>query len=113
MLVNSSRSEGESNAILEAMATGTLPVVARRNDGNATLLAHGRTGLLFATPDEAVAHCKALLLEEGGGGAGAGTLRQRLCAEARAYVDATHGDGAEKEKYAAVLQLAAAQRRLL
>ena len=36
-LVNSSRSEGESNAILEAMATGTLPVVARRNDGNATL----------------------------------------------------------------------------
>ena len=28
VLVNSSRSEGESNAILEAMATGTLPVLA-------------------------------------------------------------------------------------
>ena len=61
MLVNSSLAEGESNAILEAMATGTLPVVARHNDGNAALVDDGKTGLLFDSPEQGVVCCKALV----------------------------------------------------
>lgn len=45
-LLNTSDSEGESRAILEAMALGT-PVVARRIPGNAALIEDGVTGLLF------------------------------------------------------------------
>jgi glycosyltransferase involved in cell wall biosynthesis len=45
-LVNSSDSEGESRAILEAQSIGT-PVVARRNAGNAALVEDGRSGRLF------------------------------------------------------------------
>ncbi|MGB9624120.1 MAG: glycosyltransferase, partial [Phycisphaerae bacterium] len=41
-----SRREGMSNAILEAMACG-LPVVATRTGGNAELIVDGQTGLLI------------------------------------------------------------------
>ncbi|KAG8515019.1 Glycosyltransferase 1 domain-containing protein 1 [Galemys pyrenaicus] len=48
-LVNSSVSEGMSAAILEAMAL-EVPVLARRIPGNAAVVEHGVTGLLFSDP---------------------------------------------------------------
>ncbi|XP_078451460.1 glycosyltransferase 1 domain-containing protein 1 isoform X2 [Lampetra planeri] len=47
-LVNSSLSEGMSGAILEAMQLG-LPVIARDIPGNAALITHEETGLLYTT----------------------------------------------------------------
>jgi glycosyltransferase involved in cell wall biosynthesis len=51
--INTSVNEGMCLAILEAMTLG-VPVLARRNTGNTSLIKHGKTGLLFDTPDEAV-----------------------------------------------------------
>lgn len=51
LLVLSSRAEGISNTILEAMATG-LPVIATAVGGNAELVADGLTGTLVAPNDE-------------------------------------------------------------
>ncbi len=45
-----SHTEGTSNAILEAMATG-LPVVAVNTGGNAELVRDGETGLLIPKPE--------------------------------------------------------------
>jgi len=39
--------------VLEAMALGR-PVLCRRNEGNESLVAHGKDGLLFETPQEMV-----------------------------------------------------------
>lgn len=51
-----SRSEGISNTILEAMASG-LPVVATDVGGNAELVAEGETGMLVPAQDpQAMAH---------------------------------------------------------
>lgn len=52
MLWSPSAFEGQSNAILEAMATG-LPVVATDIPGTADLVVHGQTGFLIPTPPRA------------------------------------------------------------
>jgi glycosyltransferase involved in cell wall biosynthesis len=48
--VSSSKTEGMSNAILEAMSTG-LPVVATRVGGAGDIVEHGTTGLLVPADD--------------------------------------------------------------
>ena len=53
-------SEGMSGVLLEAMSLG-VPVLARNNAGNATIIEHGRTGLLFGTPGEFVVLARALV----------------------------------------------------
>jgi glycosyltransferase involved in cell wall biosynthesis len=62
--VVASRSESQSNVILESMAAGK-PVVASRVGGNRELIREGETGLLFA-PDDDAALSKAIarLLED-------------------------------------------------
>jgi glycosyltransferase involved in cell wall biosynthesis len=74
-----SRSEGMSNALLEAMATG-LPCVASRIGGNTDLLEHGVSGLL-TPPGDVVTLAEAVgaLFEDP-------ALRERLGTAARAVI---------------------------
>ena len=53
VVLNTSESEGESNALLEAQWAGR-PVIARRNHGNVALVTDGVDGWLFDTPEELV-----------------------------------------------------------
>ncbi|KAK3084993.1 hypothetical protein FSP39_022519 [Pinctada imbricata] len=48
-LVNSSISEGMAAVILEAMDL-CIPVIARQNDGNCSLISNGNTGFIYNTP---------------------------------------------------------------
>lgn len=48
-VLNTSISEGQSAAVLEAMSVGKT-VVARHNSGNASVIEDGKTGILFRTP---------------------------------------------------------------
>jgi glycosyltransferase involved in cell wall biosynthesis len=50
-VLNSSISEGQSAAVLEAMSIGKL-VIARNNSGNASVIVDQETGILFNTPKE-------------------------------------------------------------
>ena len=91
------RTVGAARAQLEAFLLGT-PVVARSNSGNAALVAHGRTGLLFETADEAVEQAARLLDEP--------ELGAQLARAAEAQVARDHSAQAEAEGYRAALQLA-------
>lgn len=74
-----SRSEGMSNALLEAMATG-LPCVASHIGGNTDLIEHGVTGLLTPPGDAAtLAEVVSALFEDR-------ALRERLGAAARGLI---------------------------
>jgi sugar transferase (PEP-CTERM/EpsH1 system associated) len=76
----SSRVEGISNTILEAMATG-LPVVATRVGGNEEIVVDGETGSLVPSGDpEALAGALARVIEDA-------TLRSALGRAARARVE--------------------------
>jgi glycosyltransferase involved in cell wall biosynthesis len=78
-----SASEGLSNALLEACASG-LAVVASRTGGATDFLEHGRNGLLFDVDDrKGLEACLAALCADG-------ALRARLGAAARETVSSTY-----------------------
>lgn len=51
IVINTSLSEGQSLALMEAMAAGR-PVIARKNEANFHLIRHEQTGWLYETMDE-------------------------------------------------------------
>jgi sugar transferase (PEP-CTERM/EpsH1 system associated) len=93
--VNSSRYEGMSNTILEAMAAGR-PVVATAVGGNPDLVGDGVTGYLVPAGDsEAMARrIRELLGDE--------PLRKRLGAAGRARMEAVHSMPGMIEAYASL-----------
>ncbi|MCB9598118.1 MAG: glycosyltransferase [Sandaracinaceae bacterium] len=90
VVINTSLSEGMCGVLLEAMCLRT-PIVARRNAGNESLVAHGSTGLLYDHPDELVHWARALLAS--------GDLRERLASTARGLIEERHSNRAEREAY--------------
>lgn len=51
VVLNTSISEGQPTALLEAMSL-KKPVIARNNVGNASIIQHGKNGLLFQSQEE-------------------------------------------------------------
>ncbi|KFO23482.1 Glycosyltransferase 1 domain-containing protein 1 [Fukomys damarensis] len=89
-LVNSSLSEGMSAAILEAMDL-EVPVLARNIPGNAAVVTHGVTGLLFADPQEFVHLAKRLVRDP--------MLEKELVANGRDYMNRWHSWEVERDTY--------------
>ncbi|XP_075903339.1 glycosyltransferase 1 domain-containing protein 1 isoform X1 [Nelusetta ayraudi] len=89
-LVNSSVSEGMSAAILEAMDLG-VPVLARDIPGNAAVVQHEVTGLLYSSPQEFVHQSQRLVSD--------GELRERLVKNGKLYLEEHHSLKRERETY--------------
>lgn len=89
-VVNSSLSEGMSAAILEAMDLG-VPVLARDIPGNAAVVQHEVTGLLYSSPQEFVHESERLLSDH--------ELRERVVRNGRLYVEKHHSLKQERETY--------------
>jgi len=98
--------EGQSNAVLEAMAAG-VPVVATDIAGNRSLVVHGETGYLVPVGDRAAfAKMTNPLLDDP-------DLRQRLGAAARRRAAAHFSVEAMVSRYAAFYERLAAERGTL
>ena len=118
-VLNSSRSEGMPNAVMEAMALG-VPVVVRRNSGNTSLVQHGKTGVVFDSPEEAVAACAACAGKTGRGatatadqdhpaaavGAVVAASPLQMAAAGKADMEARFSCGAEAAAWVHLLQTA-------
>uniref|UniRef100_A0A7N9CM98 Glycosyltransferase 1 domain containing 1 n=1 Tax=Macaca fascicularis TaxID=9541 RepID=A0A7N9CM98_MACFA len=89
-VVNSSVSEGMSAAILEAMDL-EVPVLARNIPGNAAVVKHEVTGLLFSNPQEFVHLAKRLLSEP--------ALEKEIVVNGREYVRRYHSWQVERHTY--------------
>ncbi|XP_010599097.1 glycosyltransferase 1 domain-containing protein 1 isoform X1 [Loxodonta africana] len=94
-VVNSSVSEGMSAAILEAMDLGVL-VLARNIPGNAAVVEHRVTGLLFSDPQEFVQLAKSLLSNP--------ALEREIVANGREYVRTHHSWQAERATYQSLVR---------
>ncbi|KAG8012194.1 Glycosyltransferase 1 domain-containing protein 1, partial [Nibea albiflora] len=89
-VVNSSVSEGMSAAILEAMDLG-VPVLARDIPGNAAVVKHEITGLLYSSPQEFVHQSQRLVSDQ--------ELRERVVRNGKLYVEEHHSLKQERETY--------------
>ncbi|XP_055971378.1 glycosyltransferase 1 domain-containing protein 1 [Sorex fumeus] len=94
-LVNSSVSEGMSAAILEAMEL-EVPVLARHIPGNAAVVQHGVTGLLFANPQEFLQLARRLVRDP--------ALEKELVVHGKEYVRKCHSWQAERDTYQRLVQ---------
>ncbi len=81
VVVNSSRSEGMSNSLLEAMGM-SVPVLVRAIDANRNLVREGRTGLLFRNAREFAHQAERLLVDV--------ALRWKLSARTHSLVRLRH-----------------------
>ncbi|XP_070689685.1 glycosyltransferase 1 domain-containing protein 1 isoform X3 [Pempheris klunzingeri] len=89
-VVNSSVSEGMSAAILEAMDLG-VPVLARDIPGNAAIVQHEFTGLLYSSPQEFVHQSQRLLSDH--------ELGEKVVRNGKLYVEEHHSLKRERETY--------------
>ncbi|NXO45233.1 GL1D1 protein, partial [Locustella ochotensis] len=89
-LVNSSSSEGMSAAILEAMDLD-IPVLARNIPGNAAIIKHKETGLLFSSPQEFVVLSKTLMNDP--------VMEKEIITRAKDYVKKHHSWEGERKTY--------------
>ncbi|XP_053445531.1 glycosyltransferase 1 domain-containing protein 1 isoform X2 [Nycticebus coucang] len=94
-VVNSSVSEGMSAAILEAMDL-EVPVLARNIPGNAAVVKHGVTGLLFSDPQEFVQLAKRLVSDP--------ALEREIVANGKEYIRTHHSWQVERDTYQHLLR---------
>lgn len=81
IVINSSFSEGQSSAILEAMLIGK-PVLARNNGGNRSIVRHRETGFLFEDVNQVYDQLSELLSNC--------TLYEQIASQGREYVRKNH-----------------------
>lgn len=95
VLLNTSRAEGVSNALMEAMACG-IPVVAANIDGNASLIDHGQTGWLFNSAEDFVRRMPRILDDA--------QSRHRIADAAREAIRQKHGAHREAAAYRSLFE---------
>ncbi|TVP84321.1 MAG: glycosyltransferase [Alkalicoccus sp.] len=93
IVINSSRSEGQSSAVMEAMSAGT-PVIASNIRGNRSLITHEYTGCLFESDEEFYYYARKLLLES--------SFRENISRRAADYIRKCHDVQTEREKLAEI-----------
>lgn len=95
VVLNTSISEGQSSALLEALFFRKL-VMARRNPGNESVITDGKNGFLFENGEEFLAKIKRWLQDV--------SLRERIAAEAGRYVREQHSAENEIRNYIGLYQ---------
>ena len=91
VVLNTSKSESSPNSLLEAMSLG-VPVLARDIPGNRAIVSDGKTGMLFATPNECIAKAMSLHSDH--------ALRERVIAGAHTMIRTAFSPEREANAYA-------------
>lgn len=86
VVINTSHSEGQSSAVLEAMGHG-LPVLVSSNKGNKSIVTHDKTGFVYDGMENFQNLARSLIEDV--------SLRQELGKNAAEYVESHHSSNVE------------------
>ncbi|WP_205677311.1 glycosyltransferase family 4 protein [Aquibacillus halophilus] len=87
-ILNTSHSEGQSSAILEAMGYG-LPVLVSSNEGNKSIVSHTRTGFIYRDTNQFLDYAEQIMNNI--------KLRQSISDNAKQYIAKHHSSTHEAE----------------
>lgn len=93
VVLNTSLSEGQSSAILEAMAQG-IPVLVSDNGGNRDIVSHGRVGFLYRNEQEFTHYARRLM--------GDNDLRRQMGSRGKDYVVKHHSTEKEVREFLSI-----------
>ena len=93
VVLNTSYSEGQPSAILEAMSLGVPPIVSN-NNGNQSIVIHEETGLIYQSETEFAKYAQALIRNP--------QLRKNLGKQGKLYVNHHHSLTQEVHKLLSV-----------
>ncbi|MBM7573631.1 glycosyltransferase involved in cell wall biosynthesis [Aquibacillus albus] len=96
-MLNTSHSEGQSSAILEAMGFG-LSVLVSDNEGNNSIVADQETGFVYKTENQFLDYAEQIMNNK--------ALRQAIGANAKSYVDHKHSADYEAQYLLEIYQKA-------
>ncbi|MDL4842261.1 glycosyltransferase [Aquibacillus rhizosphaerae] len=85
-VLNTSHSEGQSSAILEAMAHG-LPALVSDNQGNRSIVSHEKTGFIYQNSDQFLDYAEKIMNNN--------TLRYKIGESAKEYISQNHSSESE------------------
>ncbi|WP_246055389.1 glycosyltransferase [Pseudalkalibacillus caeni] len=94
-ILNTSHSEGQSSAILEAMGS-SLPVIVSGNQGNRNIVFHEKTGFIYENEIEFTRYAELLLTDP--------SLREKIGLAGKRYVASHHSDTKEAEAVLAMYE---------
>ncbi|SDJ77282.1 glycosyltransferase [Sediminibacillus albus] len=95
VLLNTSHSEGQSSAILEAMAFG-IPVLVAGNQGNRSIVAHRETGFIYENENQFLDYAEEIMNNN--------NLRQSIGQAAAQYIAEFHSSQHEAEALLKIYQ---------
>ncbi|RFU67589.1 glycosyltransferase [Peribacillus saganii] len=96
IIINTSISEGQSLAVMEAMAMGR-PVIARKNAANEALIRHEQTGWLYDTMGEFIEAVHSIVRND--------ALREKVVRQAREWISQHNSPEKEAESYRNLYEL--------
>ncbi|MEQ6375663.1 glycosyltransferase family 4 protein [Bacillaceae bacterium S4-13-56] len=95
VVLNTSLTEGQPAALLEAMGMGK-PVIASSNQGNESIIKSNWNGLIYHDQQQFIGHCEKLIQDS--------SLRETLGSVAKAYIEEHHSLEDEAKAFLEVYQ---------
>ncbi|UOQ95444.1 glycosyltransferase family 4 protein [Halobacillus shinanisalinarum] len=89
-VLNTSHTEGQSSAIIEAMGYG-LPVLVSNNSGNRNIVTHHRTGFVYKTPNEFLDYGEQIINNN--------EIKQKIGQQAKQYIADHHSSSYEADHF--------------
>lgn len=96
-VLNTSHTEGQPSAILEAMAH-ELPVIVSNNQGNRSIVTNNETGFIYKTTDQFLDYASKIMNNN--------ELRQTIGNKAKKFVEAHHSSSYEANRFMDIYKIA-------
>ncbi|MFD2923776.1 glycosyltransferase [Halobacillus naozhouensis] len=93
VVINTSHSEGQPSALIEAMGYG-IPVLVSNNPGNQSIVTHQKTGFVYSSPNEFLDYSEQIINNN--------EIKQKIGQQAKQYIIEHHSNTYEANAFVTI-----------